>query len=250
MAFFVVEDTTMNWIRHFEKRPPLKLDVFNGEHISKVEHGRIAYSIAQFQRGESSEAADYLEKSRRFAFETDHPTFFWESRLFVIEENFHSKLLGAFMAQMGIGRAGGSWTDVVFRWLRSLGDIGWSSRVLLTAELLAQVYYPALKEATKSGMLAAICERIIEDEEYHILFQTERIAFVLQNRSRLSRTVQSLAGLGLFVGTAVVVWFEHRPVLSHSLSFWEYVRAGFGRYTFAMSQLNAGLDNDRLLALS
>lgn len=238
----------MNWLTHFSNRPQLGLDQFKEERISRQEFGRIGYSIAQFQRGESSEAKDYLEKSRWFSEESGQADFLEVSRLFVKEENYHSHLLDTFMAQMGIERLSESWADDVFRWVRSWGDIGWCSRVLLTAEILAQVYYPALREATSSRMLHTICDRIIADEDLHILFQTERIAFVLQHRSNLSRMVQSLAGWGLFWGTAVVVWFEHRCVLASSFSFLDYLKESFGRYQFAMARLNQPMDRQATLS--
>jgi hypothetical protein len=147
------------------------------------------------------------------------------------------------MMQMQIEAASDAWTDNVFRWLRSLGDIAWSSRVLLTAEILAQVYYPALKEATSSEMLHLICERIIADEDFHILFQTERIARVLQHHHKMVRIIQAVAALVLFCGTTFVVWLEHRAVLSSSLTFWQYIKSSFGRYKFAMRQLGDCLNN-------
>ncbi|WP_420640653.1 hypothetical protein [Candidatus Leptofilum sp.] len=235
----------MNWVQHFSGRPQLKLEQYQGEHISELESRRIGDSIAQFQRGESSEARDFLEKSQTFSRKSGNPTFFEESKLFVQEENYHSYLLAIFMNQSNICMASDAWADNVFRWIRSFGDIAWSSRVLLTAEILAQVYYPALKEATSSSLLRAICERIIEDEEYHILFQTERIARVLQHHSRIYLTIHSLLGLSLFLGTTLVVWLEHRKVLSSSLSFLNYFKASFGYYRFAMAQLSSFLTSQK-----
>jgi hypothetical protein len=154
----------MDWLNHFRNRPDIKLEQFKEERISELERRKIGYSISQFQRGESSEARDFLEKSRIFSIKSGRAAFYEESKLFIKEENYHSNLLKIFMMQMQIEAASDAWTDNVFRWLRSLGDIAWSSRVLLTAEILAQVYYPALKEATSSEMLHLICERIIADE--------------------------------------------------------------------------------------
>jgi hypothetical protein len=227
----------MDWVAHFSNRPMVKLDQFNQEQISALEHAHIGYSIAQFQRGESSEAKDFLEKSKAFATEIDALAFYEAAKLFVAEENYHSKLLESFMGQMQIEFASQSWTDNVFRWIRSIGDIAWSSRVLLTAELLAQVYYPALQEATSSKMLHHICERIIDDEAFHILFQTERIARVLLHRHPLKRLIHTVCGGVLFCGTIFVVWFEHRTAVSRSLSFSQFVRSSFAYYKFAMRQI-------------
>lgn len=231
----------MDWLKRFHNHPALNLEQFKEENISEAERKRIGYSIAQFQRGESSEARDFLGKSKIFAAESGDPRFLAESKLFVKEENYHSYLLEIFMKQMQIDFATESWSDSVFRWIRSFGDIAWSSRVLLTAEIIAQVYYPALKEASSSAMMQTICERIIEDEEDHILFQTERIARVLRRHGQLFRSLHWVLGLVLFWGTAVVVWFEHQDVLAKSLSYGQYLRTCSGRYQFALSQLNQHL---------
>ncbi len=231
----------MNWLAHFRSRPLLNLDEFGEERISALERAWVGHSVAQFMRGESSEAKDYLEKSRRFGDELGDENFLAVSKIFVKEENYHSAMLAAFMAQMGIEPLAGSWADDVFRWVRSWADIGWCSTVLLAAEILAQVYYPALQTATSSKMLQTICERVIEDEAYHILFQTERIATVLAHRGRFYRLALSMAGWALFWGTAVVMWHEHRSVLSRALSFGEYLKQSFLRREFAMRKLRERL---------
>ena len=234
----------MDWLQRFRGRPEIDLEQFNEEKISELERFRISYSTAQFQRGKSSEARDYLAKSESFSIESGDPVFYEESKLFVKEENFHSDLLKTFMQQMQIELVAESWSDSIFRWVRSWGDIAWSSQVLLTAELLAQVYYPALKAATSSEMLAIICDRIIEDEEDHIVFQAERIARVLQQRSRFYRKIHSVLGFVLFWGTTFVVWFEHQDVLSESLSYRQYLRACLDRYQFFRLQLMGQLTGD------
>jgi hypothetical protein len=230
-----------NWITHFKNRPLLSLNKFSAERISALERAWLGNSVAQFMRGKSSEAKDFLAKSRQFAEESGDGDFLAASQIFVKEENFHSDLLAAFMAQMGIAPLAASWADDVFRWVRSWGDIGWCSQVLLAAEILAQVYYPALQRATSSKMMQAICERVIEDEAYHILCQTERIAAVLRRRGRLYRTVHSAAGWLLFWGTAVVMWHEHHSVMGRSLSFIGYLKESFLRRAFAMREIRRHL---------
>src|SRR5439155_27364846 len=120
------------------------------------------------QRGESSEARHYLAKSEIFSGRTGDPAFHAASVLFVREENEHAALLGRFMQQTGIPPRRSSAGDAVFRRLRACSDLGWSSRVLLIAELIAQEYYPCLQAATRHSTLRRICDKIIADEEEHI----------------------------------------------------------------------------------
>ena len=68
--------------------------------------------------------------------------------LFVREEQRHARDLGRFMDVAGIPRRSRTWPDTVFRRLRQLGGLEISISVLITAEIIAKVYYAALREAT------------------------------------------------------------------------------------------------------
>ena len=84
-----------------------------------------------------------------------------------------------------IPRVRRGWTDSVFRWLRNVvGTLEISIGVLVTAEIIAKVYYPALREASGSVVLRAICDQIIRDERKHVEFQTEQLAGLRIGRSR------------------------------------------------------------------
>lgn len=232
----------MNWIDHFTQRYTTNLDVSEpSRSLNDSAMKRIAYSIAQFQRGESSSAEDYLQKSYRFSEEQFAPFFHVESMCFIREENAHARWLKAFMEEQEIPLATRSWTDGVFRWLRRGGDLAWSSRVLMTAEVLAQLYYPALRAATSHPSLQAICQRIIEDEAHHIQFQIERIARIERTHSAMRRVANRVLNYVLFLGTAIVVWMEHRPVLHHSMSAWRYFKLAWARFNYVDSSINQSL---------
>jgi hypothetical protein len=50
----------------------------------------------------------------------------------------------------------------------------WTVAVIIV-ESTAQIFYQALKDATKCTLLKQICTDILIDEAYHITFQTERL---------------------------------------------------------------------------
>jgi len=213
-----------NWITHFRKRTQVKKELMTQVYeLTSAETKRIAGSIAEFERGESSEALDFRIKNAEFAAAKNRPDFEEAAHLFIAEENRHAHLLANYMEQHGISTTDSSAADAIFRWLRSRTEVAWSSRVLITAEVIAQVYYPALKEATRDPQLKAICDRIIEDEAYHIAFQTERIYEVESTLGSFRCLIHRFLHPFLFAGTAMVVWYQHHPVLSHSLSFTRYV---------------------------
>ena len=199
--------------------------------LSSSERARIAKSIGEFQRGESSEARNYLEKSARFGRQANDPAFHATSELFVASENLHADLLLRFMQQTGIPRRQSSSLDGVFRWLRSLSDLGWCSRVIIIAELVAQEYYPCLRAATTHSVLLRICDRVIAEEAAHIQFQVERIVRIEARQPSLMTKLRDILQRSLMCGTACVVYAGHHRVLG--------VRVGFGEFLMRVHARNA-----------
>ena len=81
------------------------------------------------------------------------------------EENAHAALLLRFMRLTGIPERKKVFSDGVFRRLRTFSDLGWSSRVLIIAELIVQEYYPCLHDAADHPALRRVCDKIVCDEE-------------------------------------------------------------------------------------
>jgi hypothetical protein len=204
--------------------------------LSSCERNRIAKSIAEFQRGESSEARNYLEKSARFAPQAE-PAFHVSSLRFVANENLHAELLLRFMQLTEVPARGASPRDAIFRWLRSCSDLGWSSRVIIIAELVAQEYYPCLRAATHHPVLTRICDRVIAEEAAHIHFQIERIVRVEARQSPTLIKLRDAAQLILMLGTACVVYAGHRPVLNVRYGFLKFFRRLQARNRDALSAM-------------
>ncbi|MGW4329036.1 hypothetical protein ACWEKR_24445 [Nocardia sp. NPDC004573] len=229
------------WVAHYRKNfdRDWQIPWSSGTALTSGEKQRIAASVAEFQRGEASEAQDYLGKSSAFSTVARDPDFHAASILFVAEENAHAALLLRFMQETAIATRQHSFSDIVFRWLRSIGDLGWSSRVLLIAELIAQDYYPCLRAATNHAALHRICDKIEYDEKAHVRFQTERIARLEAGLSDpavgLRRGLQSV----LLCGAIVVVYLEHRPVLRARLSFGKFATTVLRRNRRAQRAIEA-----------
>ena len=95
-------------------------------------------------------------------------------RLFLREEQRHSKMLARFLELENAPCLRKHWVHNVFRWLRGLAGLELCLKVLVTAELLARPYYAALRDATASPLLGSICERIFEEEAAHLRFSSLR----------------------------------------------------------------------------
>jgi hypothetical protein len=191
--------------------------------ITPDEARAIARSIAEFQLGESSEGKHLIHEARRHADAASDADYALAMSYFIAEENSHALALGRFMDAAALPRKRRTFSDSVFRLLRKGMGLEVSISVLITAELIAQVYYQALRDATQSPALRAICEQILTDERMHIRFQSERLAILQRYRARTGLRLGELARRVLMAGTLPVVWLGHRRALR---------RGGFGPVAF------------------
>jgi undecaprenyl diphosphate synthase len=219
--------STREWLAYFRRNRTHLLPIpWHAGAELDVERRTIARSVQAFQLGEQSEGRHLMRYARRHAERTGDPDYVETTRLFIAEEQRHARDLGRFMAVNAIRTRERNWTDGVFRRLRNIaGTLEISIAVLVTAEIIAKVYYPALREATRSTVLRALCDQIVRDERAHVDFQTHQLARLRAGRSAalllVTRALQRL----LFLGTTLVVWLCHRPVFRRSgLGF-----AGFSR---------------------
>lgn len=199
------------WVQYFRfnarslARIPWELGVF----VTDETRAAVAASIQEFQLGESSEARHLIDRGKRHAAEVGDADYVEALGLFIAEEHRHARELGQVLDLAGIGRVAHSWPDTVFRFMRRLAGLELSIVVLVTAEIIARVYYAALREATGASVLRRLCDQILGDEVRHVHFQTERIAVLRRGRSRvLSGVCQGLHRI-LMVGTCLVVWHKH-----------------------------------------
>ena len=181
----------------------------------------IRHSLPQFQQGEHSEGKHLYQKAKALG----DPDYVAAIRLFIKEEQGHARVLGQYMALHQIPRlCKSSWLEKIFRWLRQWASLEHTLRVLLTAEIIAAVYYQALYQATYSGLLQQICRRILRDEEMHLNFQCFTISQLTRGHGGLRRWATRHAYRGLMAGTTLVVWFTYHRTLR---------AGGFGLLAFA-----------------
>jgi hypothetical protein len=199
------------WVEHFS-RSLSREDIVRGDTnilLPEVERDAIASSVQEFQLGESSEGRHLISAANRYAADSGDFDYVTALRLFIAEENRHAKELGRFLDLAGIPRVGHSMTDTVFRFMRRRAGLELSIAVLVTAEIIAKVYYAALCDATGSRTLQHLCTQILRDERHHVIFQAQRIALLRAGRSRWSIFVRVALHKLLLAGTCVIVWRRH-----------------------------------------
>ena len=200
-----------SWKEYFEKNQSHFLDINWAavDSLTDEEKNWIAASIAQFQKGESSEGKHLFSHAKKYA-DTEYTECI---KLFIREEQMHARVLGQFMEKYNIPKIKNHWVDGIFRWLRKLAGMENTITVLVTAEIIAKIYYNALRHATSSALLQSICRQILEDEDNHISFQCYTIYKLGEKKKNLGRLIRQTWHLILMLGTIMVVWMTHRGVL-------------------------------------
>jgi hypothetical protein len=203
------------WLEYFEwnSEEPDTFPWQARETLSDADKARIGPSMAAFQLGENSEGSALLRFSQDYGERMGFAALPLITAFFVQEERNHSALLGRFMDKHGIPRKASDWTDSAFRLLRKPFGFEVSISVLITAELIALVYYKALRDATSSRLLKSLCNKILEDEKAHVEYEASLIRFAQASaggaRARVWRSTHWL----LFSATIGVVYREHKAVL-------------------------------------
>jgi hypothetical protein len=180
--------------------------------LTAEERKAVAASVQTFQLGESGQGRHILRVAREYALQSGDERYAEAMQLFIREEQRHGEYLGSFLDAEGIPRIEKQWTNWVFYWLRHLVGLELTITILLTAELIAMVYYAALREATASAALKSICDRILKDEAAHIRFQTDRLALLRSGRAWWKVRLLALLERCFFRGTCVAVWWTHCKV--------------------------------------
>jgi hypothetical protein len=174
----------------------------------------ITRSLQAWQLGETSDGRHLRAAAVRYAQQVGDPDYVPAVELFIREEQRHGELLGRFLDLAGVGRVQADWGDRLFRTARYfLTDMEvWTTPVVMV-ETLALVYYNAIRRATQSAVLRAICAQILADEVPHLRFQCERLAAIFRGRSRFALWLTLLGHRLGFLAVMTLVWLGHRKAL-------------------------------------
>jgi len=232
------------WLNHFEHHAQHPRSIPQGlsDLLTPGERRLISASVATFQLGEQSGGATLQRAAERFARAHQLPDLVRITELFIREEQRHAALLRAFMEDHQIPLKSRDWTDRVFRRLRRLAGLELYLHVLITAELIGNVYYRALESATGCQRLKVLCRTLVADELAHIGFESHLLLALRAGRIAAVRSLMRSAHRAFFAGTAVVVWLTHRAVLRRSgCDARNFLRLCRLQYAFYLEPANATL---------
>ena len=220
--------TSHEWRLYFESNAKSLLVIpwERGAELTPDETAAIAKSLQEFQAGESSEGKHLFHHAQKYA---ERRATASTSRSFDSlsrKSSCHARDLGRFLCLNNIPLVPTTFTDQVFRKLRNLfGGLEVLIAVLITAEIIAKVYYAVLREASQSVILRRLCDQILSDELRHVQFQAEQLAKLRLGRKWLGRTLTMGLQRFLFLGTTLVVWLFHRRTIRRGgLPLWGWCK--------------------------
>jgi hypothetical protein len=196
----------------------------------------VSASLQEFQAGEYSEGRHLYQFAREYAARTGDYEYLRAIRLFIAEEQRHALHLARFLTINDIPLVRTTFADRVFRRLRTLvHSLEMSIAVLVTAELIATVYYAALREATGSRVLRRLCDQLLRDEEAHVRFQCDQLRTLRKDRQGFGQVLTFGAHGFLYAGTVLVVWWSHRRVIRRGgLTVRDWWKQCWGEFTSAL----------------
>jgi hypothetical protein len=232
--------SSRRWCSYFEQRRTVQLAIpwERGAELTPAERDLVASSLQVFQQGEAQEGGHFYRCATAYAAGSGDGAYAEAHRLFMEEEKRHGRDLGRFLTLAGVPvLAEKSWLTRAFCWCGSRGGLEPTLLVILMSELIALLYYAALRSATRSVVLRRLCTQILRDEKQHVRFQAERLALMRCGRRTPMLTLHhTLDGL-LFVGALLACWCGHRRVLrAAGLGFLRFCRAGWRTYRTAARQ--------------
>lgn len=235
--------STEEWLGYFQLNARRQREIpwqSNGVAASPAELAPLRRSLQAWQLGETSDGRHLAASADRFAAATGDPAYREVIDLFIREEQRHGALLGRILDDAGILRRQADWGDTLFRRLRySITDIEvWTTPVVMV-EVLAMIYYNAIRRATGSPVLRAVCAQILADEVPHVQLQCERLAVLFQHRSRTRYRATMLAHRILFFAVMLLVWLgHHRALRSGGYTWTHYRRAAYAKMNRAWQRMD------------
>jgi hypothetical protein len=230
------------WLNHFGHHAlhPLRVPHGLSDVLTPNESRLIASSIATFQLGEQSDGRTLLRAAERCARTNEMPHLVRIIDLLIREERRHASLLRAFMQDHRIPLKSADWTDRVFRRVRRRAGLELYLTVLISAELIGNVYYRALESATNCRRLQVLCRTLVADELAHVGFESQLLSALRARRGASRRAVTRSVHLVFFAASAGVVWSTHRSVLraaGHGAQ--SFLRACLAQYSFYLKPTEA-----------
>ncbi len=207
---------TRHWIQHFEQNTPLNDALPLPEAASPLPEAvrrPLAESLAVFQLGETGGGTRLRRYAAGLAREAGWAGYPHAVDRFIAEEQSHARLLARLVLHLGGCLRQKQWSNGLFRRLRSLAGLEFAIQMLLTAELVAEVYYGTLFLRCTDPAVRAVAGKILRDEVQHLAFQREFLATRLARLMPMAQRLWAWQFAAVHAFTAAAVAWDHRRCL-------------------------------------
>lgn len=207
---------TQHWIQHFEANTRLNHSLALPACDCPLPHKEreaLARSLATFQLGESGGGTRLRRYTQSIPSLGTLKGYQRAVDLFVAEEQSHAALLARTVEHLRGTLLQKQWTNSIFRWMRDLVNLEFNIQVLLTAELVAEVYFGLLSLRCTDPVVQTVARKLLRDEMGHLSFQRD---FLFERLKTLTPAMQRLWRLQFQLihhATAAVVAWDHRDCL-------------------------------------
>ena len=115
---------------------------------------------------------------------------------------------------------------------------------VITVESAAQVFYQALKDATKCDLLQQICTDLLIDEAYHIEFQCERMDIIYNSKLPGLKVIARQIYPVFFFATSLIIWFAHKSTFkAGGINYSRYIRKMKYKYLKTINKITIQKNN-------
>ena len=236
--------SSRRWIAHFHRNAQelLALPWSAPPILTPAERAAVLPSLREFQQGEALEAGHFFRAARAHAEHVGDPDYALAHRLFMAEEQRHGRDLARYLCQAGVTPlATQALRNRLFRWIGSRGGFEFTLRIILFVEVVAQVYYRAIRDATRCPLLCRLCTQILRDEHNHVRFQCDQLAKMRRGRSRWRLLMARQVDRMLCIGAVLVCWWGHAPgIRAGGFGLWRFWREVGARFHRALRLMSPG----------
>lgn len=204
---------THRWIRHFEdnaRRKARRILPQQPCELPETTRRALTRSLAVFQLGESGGGTRLRRFTREVAPLGAYRGYRRAVDLFVAEEQGHASLLEHVVKHLGGQIILKQWTNSVFRRFRTLINLDFNIQILLTAELIAEIYYGLLALRVNDPIVQAASREILRDEIHHLAFQRDFLSGRISMLPPLARLLWTLQFRLIHGAVARIVAWDHR----------------------------------------
>src|SRR5688572_12571201 len=201
----------MNWLSYFEHnrddRMPIPWET--GVNVPARVRKAFVRSLQKFQIGESGEGRHL----RKLSAATGDAQYAAAMELFIREEQGHAALMASILTRLNAPLLTSDWTDNCFVFMRHMSGLHTELLVLLLPEMIARVYFEALRRGFSNPALHAVFAQIARDENGHLAFHADYLNKAFARMSFTRRIAVQMAWHLVYRVVCLIVFFDHGPLL-------------------------------------